>query len=79
MIAQRVREAVIDHLAMPAESRVVVSQDTALRKELHAEAFELEDLATDLEARFNITISEDEMAAAQTVGDLVKLVEGKVK
>lgn len=79
MIAQRVREAVIDHLAMPDGEGIVVSQDTALRKELHAEAFELEDLAFDLEARFNITISEDEMAAAQTVGDLVKLVEGKVK
>lgn len=78
MIAQRVREAVIDHLAMTEDHRVVVSQDTALRKELHAEAFELEDLAFDLEQRFNITISEDEMSAAQTVGDLVKLVEGKI-
>lgn len=78
MIAQRILEAVNDHLAMPADSGVVVSQDTALRKELHAEAFELEDLTADLEQRFNITISEDEMAAAQTVGDLVKLVEGKI-
>lgn len=78
MIAQRVREAVIDHLAIPDGEGIVVSQDTAIRKDLHAEAFELEDLALDLEARFNITISEDEMSAAQTVGDLVKLVEGKI-
>lgn len=79
MIAQRVKEAVNDHLAMPEGEGIVVSQNTALRKELHAEAFELEDLAFDLEQRFNITISEDEMNAAQTVGDLVKMVEGKVK
>ena len=75
-IAAQVRQAVIDLCGYPQEQ---VTEEKDLEKDLTFDTLDLCELAMNLEETFNITIPEDEANAQHTVGDWIRLVEGKME
>lgn len=75
-IGDRVRALVAKELIVDPNKVV----DTAhLMNDLGADSLEDVAVIVAVEGAFGIEISDDEMSTIETVGDLVKMVEGKVK
>ena len=70
-----VRAAVAGHLDVDGER---LTQQTSLREDLGLDSFAGIELATALEDRFSLRITDDELAALRTYGDLERLVLRKV-
>ena len=75
-IAAQVRQVVIDMCGFPQEQ---VTEEKDLIKDLIFDTLDLCELAMNMEDAFNITIPEDEANAMHTVGDWIRLVEGKME
>ncbi len=52
-------------------------RDARLHEDLSADSLDMVELTVKLEEHYSIDISDAEAAACETVGDVVKLVEGK--
>lgn len=73
--ADEVRAAVADHLQVERDS---LTGDTSLADDLGLDSLAGIELATALEDRFALRITDDELAAVRTYGDLERLVLKKV-
>ena len=73
--ADEVRAAVAEHLQIERDS---LADDTALAEDLGLDSLAGIELATALEDRFSMRITDDELAAVRTYGDLERLVLRKV-
>ena len=70
-----VRAAVAEHLDVDAER---LAEQTSLSEDLGLDSLAGIELATALEDRFSLRITDDELAALRTYGDLERLVLRKV-
>ena len=75
-IAAQVRQVIIDQCGYPQDQ---VTEEKDLEKDLIFDTLDLCELAMNLEETFDITIPEDEANAQHTVGDWIRLVEGKME
>ena len=75
-IAAQVRQVVIDQCGFPQDQ---VTAEKDLEKDLVFDTLDLVEFAMNLEETFDITIPEDEANAQHTVGDWIRLVEGKME
>ena len=73
--ADEVRAAVASHLGIEPER---LTEQAALSTDLGLDSLAGIELATALEDRFSLRITDDELAAVQTYGDLERLVLRKV-
>ena len=73
--ADEVRAAVAEHLQLPPDR---LAQDTLLGRDLGLDSLAGIELATALEDRFSLRITDDELEAVRTYGDLKRLVLRKV-
>ena len=69
----RIKEILSEELGIAKEE---ITPDANLRKNLGISSVEFVDVAMTIEEEFNITLDEDKLRAAKTVGDLVKYLEG---
>ena len=70
-----VRAAVAEHLDVDGER---LAEQTSLSEDLGLDSLAGIELATALEDRFSLRITDDELAALRTYGDLERLVLRKV-
>jgi acyl carrier protein len=70
-----VRAAVAEHLEVDGER---LTEQTSLSEDLGLDSLAGIELATALEDRFSLRITDDELAALRTYGDLERLVLRKV-
>jgi acyl carrier protein len=70
-----VRAAVAEHLDVDGER---LTEQTSLSEDLGLDSLTGIELATALEDRFSLRITDDELAALRTYGDLERLVLRKV-
>jgi acyl carrier protein len=73
--ADEVRAAVAEHLQVERE---LLTDQTSLGDDLGLDSLAGIELATVLEDRFKLRITDDELAAVRTYGDLERLVLRKV-
>ena len=73
--ADEVRAAVADHLGIEPER---LTGQASLSQDLGLDSLAGIELATALEDRFSLRITDDELAAVKTYGDLERLVLRKV-
>jgi acyl carrier protein len=73
--ADEVRAAVAEHLQIERDS---LGEDSALAEDLGLDSLAGIELATELEDRFSVRITDDELAAVKTYGDLERLILRKV-
>ncbi len=73
--AEEVRAAVAEHLGVDP---TVLTPAAALDRDLGLDSLEGMELATTLEDRFLLRITDDELSALRTYGDLEQLVLRKV-
>lgn len=74
-VFERVQPIVVDHLGVRAEA---VTEDARLEEDLDADSLDKIELVMALEEEFGISIPDDELAAIKTVGEAVRLIEGKL-
>lgn len=75
-IANRVRALVAAELVVDPEK---VVDGAHLMDDLGADSLDDVAVIVAVEGEFGIEITDDEMSTIETVGDMVKMVEGKVK
>ena len=73
--SDEVRAAVADHLGIESE---LLTDQASLSQDLGLDSLAGIELATALEDRFSLRITDDELAALRTYGDLERLVLRKV-
>jgi acyl carrier protein len=74
-------QAVVKHLVNELEDSVGADQITLeshLRDDLDINSLQAVNLIIEMEEEFDIKISEEEVAALQTVGDVVKVIQEKL-
>lgn len=69
----RIRDILSEELGIAKEE---ITPDANLRKSLGISSVEFVDVAMTIEEEFNVSLDEDKLRAAKTVGDLVKYLEG---
>jgi acyl carrier protein len=72
---EEVRAAVADHLGIEPE---LLTEQASLAQDLGLDSLAGIELATALEDRFTLRITDDELSALRTYGDLERLVLRKV-
>lgn len=72
---ERIRKLLVDQLGIDAEKVVPAA---AVVEDLGADSLDVWELAMALEEEFDIEVLDEELEPARTVGDVVKLVDGKV-
>ena len=78
MDASSIRSEVINRLAIECEGRFdKIEVDHDLRRDLGLDSLQSMELVLNLESVFDIEISDEEIQALETVGDVVRLVEEK--
>jgi acyl carrier protein len=70
-VLQKVREHLSAELEIPLEQ---ISESTRLREDLDADSLDLYELVMELEDTYGISVSEEEAADIETVGDAVNFV-----
>ncbi len=74
MIFDKVKEIIAEQLNIDEDR---VSLDTHLMKDLEADSLDAVEIIMAIEDEFDIEIPDEEAEAFQSVGDIVKYVEGK--
>ena len=74
-VLQKVREHLSAELEIPLEQ---ISTETRLREDLDADSLDLYELVMELEDTYGISVSEEEAADIETVGDAVDFVAGRL-
>ena len=70
-VMRLVREHLAEELEVDAES---ISEGTRFKQDLDADSLDLYELVMELEDRYGITVSEQDAARIETVGDAVSFV-----
>lgn len=74
-VLQKVREHLSAELEVPLEQ---ITEATRLREDLDADSLDLYELVMELEDTYGISVSEEEAADIETVGDAVDFVAGRL-
>ena len=74
-VLQKVREHLSAELEIPLGQ---ISEETRLREDLDADSLDLYELVMELEDTYGISVSEEEAADIETVGDGVDFVAGRI-
>lgn len=78
MIDSKLRSQIIERLLAASDVNITAANiwDTTSFRELDLSSLVLVALATELEHEMGISIDDDELSRIQTVGDLLKTIEG---
>jgi acyl carrier protein len=74
-VLHKVREHLSAELEVPLEQ---ITEATRLREDLDADSLDLYELVMELEDTYGISVSEEEAADIETVGDAVDFVAGRL-
>jgi acyl carrier protein len=74
-VLQKVREHLSTELEVPLDQ---ISESTRLREDLDADSLDLYELVMELEDTYGISVSEEEAADIETVGNAVDFVAGRL-
>jgi acyl carrier protein len=74
-VLQKVREHLSTELEVPLDQ---VTEGTRLREDLDADSLDLYELVMELEDTYGISVSEEEAADIETVGNAVDFVAGRL-
>jgi acyl carrier protein len=74
-VLQKVREHLSAELEIPLDQ---ISEETRLREDLDADSLDLYELVMELEDTYGISVSEEEAADIETVGDAVDFVSDRL-
>jgi acyl carrier protein len=74
-VLQKVREHLSAELEVSLEQ---ISESTRLREDLDADSLDLYELVMELEDTYGISVSEEEAADIETVGNAVDFVAGRL-
>ena len=75
-------EAVLGHLITEVQDTggsVEITLESDLRDELGIDSLQAVNLVVEMEERFDISISEEELEGLKTVGDVVQAIKGKLR
>ena len=61
------------------QDQSIITMDTNIKEDLEADSLSIVQMIMTIEDDFEIVISEEEAAAVATVGDVIRLIEGKAK
>ena len=75
-VLEKVREHLSTELEVPAEE---ITESTRLREDLDADSLDLYELVMELEDTYEISVSEEEAARIETVGQAVDFVAGRLE
>lgn len=73
-IPDRVRALIAEHICVPLEK---VTDDAHLLDDLGGDSLDVLELGVAFEDAFDITVTDEEVDRWNTVGDLIRTVEGK--
>jgi len=76
------RDRVIQRLLAASDAKLTaadVNESTSLRQDLDISSLILVTLATEVEEELGISIDDDELGRIQTIGDLLKSIEGSLQ
>jgi acyl carrier protein len=74
-VLQKVREHLSTELEVPLDQ---LSEPTRLREDLDADSLDLYELVMELEDTYGISVSEEEAAGIETVGEAVNFVADRL-
>jgi acyl carrier protein len=74
-VLEKVREHLSAELEIPLDQ---IREETRLREDLDADSLDLYELVMELEDTYGISVSEEEAADIETVGDAVDFVAGRL-
>jgi acyl carrier protein len=74
-LLQKVREHLSTELEIPLDQ---ISESTRMREDLDADSLDLYELVMELEDTYGISVSEEEAADIETVGNAVDFVAGRL-
>jgi acyl carrier protein len=74
-VLQKVRDHLSTELEVPLDQ---VTEGTRLREDLDADSLDLYELVMELEDTYGISVSEEEAADIETVGNAVDFVAGRL-
>ncbi len=74
-VLAKVREHLSSELEVPIEE---IMESTRLREDLDADSLDLYELVMELEDTYEISVSEEEAAGIETVGQAVDFVTGRL-
>ena len=74
-----IKETIIQLIKEETVIPVPITETTDLYKDLYLDSLSYVCLLTDIEKKYNITLELSEMTEGHIVGQLIKLVEGKVR
>ena len=73
-VADRVIELISQQLNQPIEE---ITEEKEVVKDLGADSLDVVEMLMSLEEEFSITVPEEDAVNIKTVGDIIKLIEGK--
>ena len=73
-VADRVIELISQQLNKPIEE---ITEEKEVVKDLGADSLDVVEMLMSLEEEFSITVPEEDAVNIKTVGDIIKLIEGK--
>lgn len=76
MIFEKVKDLIVKEMNVDPEK---ITMETNFVDDLGADSLDAVELVFKVEEEFNVTLSEEEASNLLTVGDIVKLLEKKVK
>jgi acyl carrier protein len=74
-VLEKVREHLSAELEIPLEQ---ISETTRMREDLDADSLDLYELVMELEDTYGLSVSEEEAADIETVGDAVNFVSDRL-
>ena len=76
MTLDKVKELLADQLNIDAEK---ITENSKVIEDLGADSLDVVEMLMTLEDEFSVTVSDEESVGLKTVGDIVKLIESKLK
>ena len=74
MVFEKVRDIIADQLGIDREK---ILPETKLVDDLKTDSLDIVELIMDLEQEFDMEIPDEELPKIQSVGDIIRYIEGK--
>ena len=75
MVFDKIKQIIVEQLQVEPEK---VALETSLMKDLEADSLDAVEIIMGIETEFGIEIPDDEAEKFQSIGDIVKYVEGHI-
>lgn len=73
-LVDKIKELIAKQLNKPIDE---ITEEKEVVKDLGADSLDVVEMLMSLEEEFNITVPEEDAVNIKTVGDIIKLIEGK--